>query len=229
MAMSFVPGRLAGFPYIFGPATQPNAPILLLLHGTGGNREAMIPLGQSVAPGAALISPQAPPSADGQTRFVAAPDPDHLPDEAHFREATDRLAIFLLAALHKHVPGVEGTGAAPRVVVMGYSSGAQTAAALTLLHPELLIAALIFRPLLPWIPDPLPDLHGFPVFVACGREDFVTPPEEAQKLAAVLKQADAEVVLRWQEAGHRINAGELSAAAGWLAETRASRNGVGER
>ena len=46
-----------GFVHVFKPAQHPGAPTLLLLHGTGGDEQDMLPLG-GLAPGAALLSPR---------------------------------------------------------------------------------------------------------------------------------------------------------------------------
>ena len=46
------------FVHRFEPGADPNAPPLLLLHGTGGDENDLIGLGRMVAPDAALLSPR---------------------------------------------------------------------------------------------------------------------------------------------------------------------------
>jgi predicted esterase len=58
-----------GFIHRFIPATQPGKPPLLLLHGTGGNENDLLPLGAQLSPGAALLSPRGKVLENGMPRF----------------------------------------------------------------------------------------------------------------------------------------------------------------
>ena len=58
-----------GFIHRFIPATQPNLAPLLLLHGTGGDENDLIPLGEQLSPGAALLSPRGKVLENGMPRF----------------------------------------------------------------------------------------------------------------------------------------------------------------
>jgi predicted esterase len=103
-----------------------------------------------------------------------------------------------------------------RVVAVGYSNGANIAASMLLLHPSILAGAILFRPSLPLIPDRVPDLAGIPVFVAAGRLDQLVPQEEGERLAALLKDAQAAVMLHWQSSGHTITSEDVEAGREWL-------------
>ena len=46
------------FEHRFEPASRPGSVPLLLLHGTGGDENDLIPLGGMLSPGAALLSPR---------------------------------------------------------------------------------------------------------------------------------------------------------------------------
>jgi phospholipase/carboxylesterase len=101
---------------------------------------------------------------------------------------------------------------------VGFSNGANIAASTLLLHPGLLAAAVLFHPMVPLVPKPLPDLLGTAVFVGAGRADRVVPPAETERLVALLRQAGADVTLYWQPGGHSLSIGEVEAARVWLAD-----------
>lgn len=47
-----------------------------------------------------------------------------------------------------------------RLVAVGYSNGANIAASALLLRPSILPYVILFRPMVPLVPDPLPDLSS---------------------------------------------------------------------
>jgi predicted esterase len=121
------------------------------------------------------------------------------------------VAAFVAGAATHH--GFDG---AP-VVAVGFSNGANMAASLLLLEPGVLAAAVLFRAMVPIVPDPLPSLPGTPVLIANGRTDPLVTPEDTERLAALLREAGANVTLDWDPAGHLLTAASLARAAAWLA------------
>src|SRR5918993_650890 len=167
------------------PGTDESGVTLLVLHGTGGNEEDLIPLAQDLAPGAAILSPRGKVSEYGAPRFfrrLAEGVFDH--EDLLFR--THELAEFVQAAAKEY--GFD----ASKVVAVGYSNGANVAASTILLHPGLLRAAVLFRAMVPFEPDLAPDLSGMPVFLAAGRMDRMIPPHNTQRLADILLEAGAD-------------------------------------
>ena len=106
---------------------------------------------------------------------------------------------------------------AGRVTAAGFSNGANIAAALLLLRPGVLHAAVLLHAMVPLVPETRPDLHGTRVFLGAGRRDTMTPPDEAERLAALLRESGADVTLHWQPGGHSLTREEAQAAAQWLA------------
>ena len=104
-----------------------------------------------------------------------------------------------------------------RVWAVGYSNGANIAAALLLLHPDALAGAVLLRPVLPLEPDMAPGLAGKPVFIAAGHRDALAPAEAVEGLAEWLRRGGAQLTVRWQEAGHGLAPEELDAVRAWLA------------
>jgi phospholipase/carboxylesterase len=200
-----------GFTHRYLPGEDESSPTLLLLHGTGGNEEDLVPLGETLAPDAAFLSPRGKVSEYGAPRFfrrLAEGVFDH--EDLLFR--THELAEFVEAASEQY--GFDPS----KVVAVGYSNGANVAASTILLHPGLLRAAVLFRAMVPFEPDLTPDLSRMRVFLAAGRMDRMIPPESTQRLADILVEAGADVDLRWRDTGHPLTYEEVGEAKAWLSE-----------
>ena len=186
-----------------------SSPVLLLLHGTGGNEEDLLDLGHALHPGAALLSPRGKVLENGMPRFFRRLA-EGVFDEPDLIRRTHELADFVAAAeaeyqLHDR-----------KVVAVGYSNGANIAASLLLLRPGTLSGAVLLRAMVPIVPESLPDLAGIPVFLAAGRGDPYVPPEGTNQLAAMLKKAGADLTLRWSNRGHQLDPEEIDEAKIWL-------------
>ena len=201
-----------GFVHRYVPGDDASGATLLLLHGTGGNEEDLIPLGQDLAPGAAILSPRGKVSEYGAPRYfrrLAEGVFDH--EDLVFR--THELAEFVEAASEEY--GFDPS----KIISVGYSNGANVAASTILLHPGLLRAAVLFRAMVPFEPEVTPDLSGLPVFMAAGRQDRMIPPDNTQHLADILGEAGADVDLRWRNVGHPLTYEEVGEAREWLSQT----------
>jgi phospholipase/carboxylesterase len=201
-----------GFAHRFLPGEDDSGATLLLLHGTGGNEEDLIPLGQELSPGAAILSPRGKVLEFGAPRFFRrlAEGVFDLEDLV-FR--THELAEFVAAASEEY--GFDNR----KLVAAGYSNGANIAGSLILLHPGLLRAAVLLRAMVPFEPEVTPDLSGMPVFMASGRRDQMISPDNSQRLADILGGAGADVDLRWRDTGHGLTYEEVAQAKEWLAGT----------
>lgn len=198
-----------GFAHRYLPGDDASGPTLLLLHGTGGNEEDLIPLGQELLPGAAILSPRGKVSEYGAARFfrrLAEGVFDH--EDLLFR--THELAAFIGAAAEEY--GFDRS----EITAVGYSNGANVAASTMLLYPGLLRSAMLFRAMVPFEPEVKPDLAGMPVFMAAGRMDRMIPPDNTQRLAEILTEAGADVDLRWRNVGHPLTYEEVDEAREWI-------------
>ena len=199
--------RGQGFVHRFFPGES--GATLLLLHGTGGDENDLVPLGRELAPGAAILSPRGKVSEYGAARFfrrLAEGVFDH--EDLIFR--THELADFIEATSEEY--GFDLS----KLVAVGYSNGANIAASLMLLHPGLLRAAVLFRAMVPFEPEDVPDLSGIPIFLAAGRMDRMIPPENTERLVEILREAGADLDLRWRNTGHALTYEEVAEAKEWL-------------
>ena len=193
----------------FVPGEDPTAPTLLLLHGTGGDEDDLIPLGHRLSTGGAMLSPRGRVSEQGANRWFRRLA-EGVFDEEDVKARAGELAAFVTGAAAEY--GFDPRG----VVAVGFSNGANIAAALLLLHPVVLRGALLFSSMLPLRPPALPDLSHAGVYMAQGRVDPMAPPEQAERLAALLTDAGAAVTLDWHDHGHRLGPAQLAPAQAWF-------------
>jgi|SRR5205085_8063625 len=194
------------FIHQFIPA--PNGPtrrVLLLLHGTGGNENDLLPLGADLDPSAALLSPRGKVLENGMPRFFRRLAEGVIDEEDVIRRAGE-LADFTLAAAKQYEFDPQS------VTAVGYSNGANIAAAVLLLRPELLPRAVLFRAMVPLTPASQPNLAPLRALICSGKHDPIIPMENAERLAIMLREAGADVTLRVEEAGHELTRGDLVAA-----------------
>jgi predicted esterase len=187
---------------------EPGAsPALLLLHGTGGNENDLIPLGQRIRPGGALLSPRGEVDENGQLRFFRRLAPGVF-DEADLVRRTHELADFVEDQSERHH--------LRKIVAVGYSNGANIAASMLLLRPGVLSGAILLRAMVPLeLPHP-PMLSGTPALILAGRHDEMMGSDQPQRLAALLLSAGADVTLEWEDTGHGLGAMDVSKAKDWL-------------
>ncbi len=182
---------------------------LLLLHGTGGNEEDLLPLGQFLAPDAALLGVRGKVLEGGMPRFFRRLC-EGVFDEEDLIFRTHELARFVEEAATTYSLNPE------RIIAVGYSNGANIAASVLLLEPSVLSAAILFRAMVPLEPEQLPDLKGKRILMQSGRQDPIVPLRNSERLAELLKQAGAEVTLYLQNAGHGLTNPELASAQAWI-------------
>jgi predicted esterase len=198
------------FVHRFVLAEQPLGPTtLLLLHGTGGDEDDLIPMGKALAPSAALLSPRGKVLENGMPRFFRRLALDVF-DEKDLTFRTHELASFIRDAAASYNLDAE------KIFAVGYSNGANIASSLLLLYPGLLKVAVLFHPMVPFVPEALPDLPAVPIFIGATRHDEIVPPEETERLATLLRNCRADVMVHWEPGGHGLSPGEVEAARRWL-------------
>ena len=200
-----------GFVHRFVPAQTPEAPTLLLLHGTGGNENDLLPVGGMLDERAALLSPRGKVLEHGMPRFFRRLA-EGVFDHEDLMRRTHELAGFVERSVDEYDIDQR------RLFAVGFSNGANVAASLLLAYPRLLAGAVLLRAMVPFEPDSAADLSGIPVYLAAGRSDQMVPPENTERLAQVLREAGADVTLDWQPGGHGIGPDEIQAAQNWFAK-----------
>jgi len=198
-----------GFEHRFVPARPDGAgrPPLLLLHGTGGDESDLLPLGEALAPGAALLSPRGKVLENGMPRFFRRLA-EGVFDVRDVEARAHELADFVLAARDAY--------SLAQPVAVGFSNGANIAAALLLLRPEILASAVLFRPMVPVEPATTPNLRGTKVLIGAARHDSIATPAETGRLRGLLERTGADVQVEWVNAGHGLTSIDVANAKRWL-------------
>jgi phospholipase/carboxylesterase len=201
---------MSGLSFIhrFELGTQPASRPLLVLHGTGGNESDLVPLGKMIAPGAPLLSPRGKVLEHGMPRFFRRLA-EGVFDEDDVRARAHELADFVEAARKDY-------GLAPPVA-LGYSNGANIAAAVLLLRPQVLAGGMLLRAMVPLLPPgPAGGLEGKGVLIASGARDPIATPANAARLKAMFEQAGAQVDHRLLPVGHELSRDDVDLARAWL-------------
>ncbi len=192
------------------PQREESGRTLLLLHGTGGSEEDLLGIGETLDPDARLLSPRGRVLENGMPRFFRRLR-EGVFDEEDVRVRSHELADFVQDAAKAYAFDTAG------VVAVGYSNGANIAGGMLLLRPNVLGGAILFKPMVPLIPDELPDLTDLPILVCAGRQDPLVAPKETERLVRLLESTGANVSLYWYAGGHELSREEVRRAAEWLA------------
>lgn len=201
-----------GFTHRFVPATDPHIPPLLMLHGTGGDETDLLPLGARLAPGAAMLSPRGKVLENGAPRFFRRLT-EGVFDLKDLKFRTGELADFVVRAGRAY-------GLTAKPIAIGFSNGANIAASMLLLRPEVLAGAVLIRVTTPFDWEQAPNLAGMPVLILSGARDPLVPAAKRDKLAQMLRSAGADVTYEVLNAQHHLSADDIVVAGGWLDQWR---------
>jgi predicted esterase len=183
--------------------------VLLLLHGTGGNERDLLSLGRELDPDAGLLSPRGKVLENGMPRFFRRLA-EGVFDLDDLQKRSYELVDFISWAAKHYDFELK------KVVAVGYSNGANIAASVLLLRPEILPAAVLFRAMVPLVPETRPNLSSVRIWIGAGTMDQIIPTSETKRLAELLRTSRADVTIRFFQAGHELTAQDVHTAADWL-------------
>lgn len=185
------------------------APVLLLLHGTGGTEEDLLGLAEIVSPQSAVLSVRGNVLENGMPRFFRRLA-EGIFDEEDLLFRTKELNDFIDTAAEKY------QFARNNVVALGYSNGANIAASLLFHYQGSLKGAILHHPMVPRRGVLIPDLSNIPVFIGAGKNDPICASAETEELVNLLQGAGSVVQVKWEQYGHQLTRNEVDAAADWF-------------
>jgi phospholipase/carboxylesterase len=182
---------------------------LLLLHGTGGNEDDLVQVGQLLSSNASLLSPRGKVLENGMPRFFMRLS-EGIFDLEDLRFRTLELAKFVKEASKIYSFDLNKT------IAVGFSNGANIAASLLLSYPETIKGAILYRAMIPYIPNSLPDLSDKHVLLSAGLADPIVSKEQVNGLLRIFQDARSDITLKLQQAGHNLTDKDILDAREWL-------------
>lgn len=199
---------LTSYQHVYHPPTEPGLPTILVLHGTGGDENDLLPLARHIAPGCGLLSPRGNVSERGMPRFFRR-FAEGVFDLADVQLRAAELSAFVRSA------ATEYGFAANNIYALGYSNGANIANAVLLTQPTTLRGGMFLRSQLSFVPEVLPSLAGKAVLLSSATHDQLISQAESTRLYDTLQSAGAQVSIAWQEATHALIKSDIEMAASW--------------
>lgn len=184
---------------------------LLLLHGTGGNEDDLIQVGQMLSSSASLLSPRGKVLENGMPRFFKRLA-EGVFDMEDLKIRTKELADFVKEASNVYSFNLNKT------IAVGFSNGANIAASLLLSNPETIKGTILFRVMVPFVPDSPPELSNKKVLLSAGMFDPIVSKSQTEILLKILQKSKADVTLKWQQSGHNLTQKDILDSKEWLSE-----------
>lgn len=191
-------------------ATQPSAPLVVLLHGRGSNERDILGLAGHLPVGPEYAAVRAPIAEGGgyawfANRGIGRPVAESL------RSTMDWFRTWLDDVAPAGRP----------VVLVGFSGGAAFAGGLVLDDPSRYTGAAILYGTLPFdaaLPTAAGQLAKLPVFMAQGDSDHVIPRELLDRTwTYLLSESGAPTVAQRQPGGHQLSTETADQLADWIA------------
>lgn len=194
--------------HIFKQGTKGNDQTLLLLHGTGGDEQDLLPIAEMIDPEASVLSVRGNVDENGMNRFFRRLG-EGVFDEEDLIFRTKELHEFLDEAAEEHGFNRD------HMTVVGYSNGANIAASLAYHYEKPFNGAVLLHPMVPRRGIDLPNMADLPVFIGAGSNDPICRPEETDELEKTLSEAGASVEVFWANQGHQLTREEIDHAKAW--------------
>lgn len=185
--------------------------IFVLLHGTGGNENDLIPLTELVAPTASILSLRGNVQENGMNRFFERFGDGSFNLKSIATEAA-KLKKFLSHWLKKQNKTYDD------LCFLGYSNGANFALSFMLLYPNLVNSALLLHPMLPFKPDSRLNFKKTKVLITYGIHDPYSTETQMTMMEVILRKANAVVNTYRHEGGHELQEGEVAAITNFIRE-----------
>ena len=196
---------------IFIKGVNTELPTLLMLHGTGGTEQDLVPIAKLISPESSILSVRGNVLENGMPRFFKRLA-EGVFDEEDLKFRTEELRNYLNDASVKY--GIDRNN----IVAVGYSNGANIAASLLFHYENAVRGAILHHPMVPIRGLELPKMMNLPIFIGAGKNDPICSPAETEELSEILVAAGADVTVHWEQNGHQLTRSEVEAAREWFSQ-----------
>lgn len=193
--------------YIIKPGKS-NAPIFILLHGTGGTEESLIDVGKDLNKDATLIGIRGAILENGYPRFFKRLE-EGVYDLEDLEERATELNQFIRELAKKHEFHLQD------VVLIGYSNGANIGIKLLLDYPDDYQTGILFHPMYPVDVQEHQDLSQTKIFATMGKNDPIVSVSDSENVVKLFQERKASVTEEWT-ISHQLTYLEVSRAKEWL-------------
>ncbi len=191
-------------------------PLIVLLHGWGGNESSMWVFKQIIPPGVAAVSPRAPLELDDRSyAWFYRDDPLHLTEPESLLDSMDKVETFITSMPRLYPVDAD------RMLLVGFSQGAAVGNSLVMARPESMVGVALLSGMgfqLPGLIPQVMSLHDFPVFIAHGTRDEVVPLSAAQEARQMYQDLGANVTYGEYNVGHKMHTQAVKDLRGWVNE-----------
>lgn len=195
------------FHFIAGRAEHSSSP-LLLLHGSGSDEAALIPLADAIAPQRPYMALRGAVEWEEGFAFFRR-NPDRSLDHVDLDSQTDRLCRFITTAIERKL-------LAQPPVLLGFSNGAIMAASILQRRPGLASSAILMRPLSPAPDAEFPSMPALPTLIISGENDQRREPGDAELVRQQFANAGADVSALVLPTDHGLHQDEADIIRDWL-------------
>ncbi|RZJ68350.1 MAG: alpha/beta hydrolase [Flavobacterium sp.] len=196
--------------YIYKSSGLEKAPTLLLLHGTGGNENDLLPFADHFGDKTNVLSVRGNVSENGMPRFFKRLGMGIF-DEQDLEFRTHELVDFVTGLSKTEHFDLD------KIVALGYSNGANIAGSMLVLHPDFLAGAILFRPMKPFAGKEFRRTNNnVPILMTSGKLDPTVDLNDIEKYAALLQDAGFNVESHTIPTGHNLAQSDLQLASDWF-------------
>lgn len=183
-------------PHVFQQGTSSRT--ILVMHGTGGDEHNILGLAKALDVNASILSPRGMYLEGGMNRYFER-YADGTFNEESIDAAVQELAEFIAAAIAEYEID------ASNIFATGFSNGANTAAAMLVRKPALLVGAALFGSTIPYAHVGRVDLSAKRVWLANGDQDSYAPVHVSERWVEQLVSFGADVTWLRHPGGHQIS------------------------
>lgn len=189
---------------------KPAAPVLVLLHGTGGDERSLLDLGHDLDPQASLLGIRGNVLENGMPRYFKRLA-EGIYDEEDLMFRGQELAAFIQEVAKEKGFSIE------QVVLVGYSNGANIALNLLLEFSALFQKAILYHPMYPVSKLPNHLLAQTNVFMSFGLKDPIVSVEDSKYVQEIFESRGVQIEYVWTPS-HQLTYQEVEKSRKWYEE-----------